>query len=294
MRVRVHGQGWARLRSRPFRDGPGGPFDRHCRLSILTPSFCVARFPGDMLRSVRPRRVTVCCCCCGRTPSAGARGRRAYALPPPPTTAPPSSVSTSSESPSTLLPPPASLPGSSRQPRKTPDAAPDFGSRPSPFLAKDAVRPAIGVSPTIAPSAARLPWSKRQSDASPSVASALPHSSFDKLFSRTLEYLDNPDLAQPDPHAAHSEVGRAFVGELRDIDGNVVEGRQLANLALRLGVIGVIKREMGAIEKISFLPVRVLGCRSVCRSLLADLPYVPPFRIRTRLRASCSLKTASA
>ena len=92
------------------------------------------------------------------------------------------------------------------------------------------------------------------------MSSALPPSSFQDLLSRTRARLADPELAQPDEHAAHSEVGRAFVGELRDADGNVVEGRRLSNLALRLGTIGIIKREMGAVEKISFLPVRPVAC----------------------------------
>jgi hypothetical protein len=98
------------------------------------------------------------------------------------------------------------------------------------------------------------------------VSVALPPSSFQDLLSRARAHLADPELAQPDPHAAHSEVGRVFVGELRDADGNVVEGRRLANLALRLGAIGVIKREMGAVEKISFLPVR--PCRSRVGSIV--------------------------
>lgn len=116
--------------------------------------------------------------------------------------------------------------------------------------------PTSSSSTTTTTSPASLASPRPASSATSAVAFPLAQSSFQQLLARTQAHLADPDLAQPDAHAAHSEVGRAFVGELRDADGAVVDGTRLADLALRLAVQGVIKREIGPIEKIAFLPVR--------------------------------------
>lgn len=84
----------------------------------------------------------------------------------------------------------------------------------------------------------------------------LPPSSFERLLSLSQAHLKDERTSRPDPHAEHSRVGRQFVGEIRDSEGAVVDGSKLTSLALRLGVLGVLKKELGHVEQISFLPVR--------------------------------------
>lgn len=222
----------------------------------------------DMLSkaSVRP----------GRSSSAaaarGLRLRGSYAappLPPPPPTSPlppppPSSATApAGPEPPSPLGPPSHAASTSRLP-------PSLGLRSEPperELPAPAVTPAalasrltsvfdIERSNTVTSS----PWTPPKTAVISKVP--LPPSSFERLLSLSQAHLKDERTSRPDPHAEHSRVGRQFVGEIRDSEGAVVDGSKLTSLALRLGVLGVLKKELGYVEQISFLPVRSEpGCR---------------------------------